>query len=53
MIIEGLNFGSVPFNPPKQMPKGNPVVSYPAGTVIPGYPPIAKTVEILELLSIS
>lgn len=43
-----MSFGSVPLSPPKLMPKGTPSVSYPAGTLIPGNPPIARTGAISE-----
>jgi hypothetical protein len=38
-----ISFGSEPFSPPKDMPKGTPLLSYPAGTLIAGNPQIAKT----------
>ncbi|KAG7011754.1 hypothetical protein SDJN02_26660, partial [Cucurbita argyrosperma subsp. argyrosperma] len=38
--------GSEPFNPPKLIPNGTPPPSYPAGTLIPGNPPIASTVAM-------
>ncbi|GAY66535.1 hypothetical protein CUMW_249450 [Citrus unshiu] len=40
-----MSFGSEPFNPPKQMPKGSPSPAYTAGTLIPGNPPTARSVE--------
>nr|GMD08622.1 predicted protein [Ipomoea batatas] len=37
-----MSLGSEPFSPPKETPNGTPFLSYPAGTLIPGYPPSAR-----------
>nr|GMD02536.1 predicted protein [Ipomoea batatas] len=37
-----MSLGSEPFSPPKETPNGTPFLSFPAGTLIPGYPPSAR-----------